>query len=152
VAGWWFSTGTLVSSIIKTDRHDIAEIPTTIRSRPRRSLLKRGSIHIKYSMTGLGKGNLLLEVTGTFNCINPLYYIIYIFHLFSSKGQLKEKKGKWKFLKRWKTRYFTLSGAHMTYNKSDHVSKLYCSCTSNGGYSSSSASLECLDIRINSFG
>lgn len=37
------------------------------------------------------------------------------------KGQLKEKKGKWKFLKRWKTRYFTLSGAHMTYNKSDHV-------------------------------
>ncbi|VDH93475.1 Hypothetical predicted protein [Mytilus galloprovincialis] len=35
-------------------------------------------------------------------------------------GQLKEKKGKWKFLKRWKTRYFTLSGAHMTYNKSDH--------------------------------
>ena len=89
---------------------------------------------------------------GRFNCINTLYYIIYIFRLFSSKGQLKEKKGKWKFLKRWKTRYFTLSGAHMTYNKSDHVSKLYCSCTSNGGYSSSSASLECLDIGINSFG
>jgi len=25
-AGWWFSQGTLVSSIIKTDRHNIAEI------------------------------------------------------------------------------------------------------------------------------
>ncbi|XP_064611222.1 ventricular zone-expressed PH domain-containing protein homolog 1-like isoform X2 [Liolophura sinensis] len=34
-------------------------------------------------------------------------------------GQLKEKKGRWKFLKRWKTRYFTLSGAHITYSKSD---------------------------------
>ncbi|KAK3105302.1 hypothetical protein FSP39_021942 [Pinctada imbricata] len=34
-------------------------------------------------------------------------------------GQLKEKKGRWKFLKRWKTRYFTLSGAQITYNKSD---------------------------------
>ncbi|XP_060066450.1 protein melted-like [Ylistrum balloti] len=33
-------------------------------------------------------------------------------------GQLKEKKGRWKFLKRWKTRYFTLSGAQITYNKS----------------------------------
>jgi hypothetical protein len=26
VAGWWFSPGTLVSSINKTDCHDIAEI------------------------------------------------------------------------------------------------------------------------------
>ncbi|KAK6174822.1 hypothetical protein SNE40_013396 [Patella caerulea] len=34
-------------------------------------------------------------------------------------GQLKEKKGKWKFLKRWKTRYFTLSGGQFTYSKSD---------------------------------
>lgn len=34
-------------------------------------------------------------------------------------GQLKEKKGRWRFLKRWKTRYFTLSGAQITCNKSD---------------------------------
>ena len=37
------------------------------------------------------------------------------------EGQLKEKKGRWKFLKRWKTRYFTLSGAAITYNKKDSV-------------------------------
>ena len=36
-------------------------------------------------------------------------------------GQLKEKKGRWKFLKRWKTRYFTLSGSAITYNKKDMV-------------------------------
>jgi protein melted len=29
------------------------------------------------------------------------------------EGQLKEKKGKWRFFRRWKTRYFTLSGAHL---------------------------------------
>ncbi|XP_005094008.1 ventricular zone-expressed PH domain-containing protein homolog 1 isoform X2 [Aplysia californica] len=34
-------------------------------------------------------------------------------------GQLKEKKGKWKFFKRWKTRYFTLSGGSITYDKSN---------------------------------
>lgn len=34
-------------------------------------------------------------------------------------GQLKEKKGKWKVFKRWKTRYFTLSGGSFTYNKSN---------------------------------
>ncbi|XP_052820257.1 protein melted-like [Mya arenaria] len=32
-------------------------------------------------------------------------------------GQLNEKKGRWKFLKRWKTRYFTLSGSQITYSK-----------------------------------
>ncbi|KAH3823608.1 hypothetical protein DPMN_125417 [Dreissena polymorpha] len=37
---------------------------------------------------------------------------------------LKEKKGRWKFLKRWKTRYFTLSGSQITYSKSDSVSHL----------------------------
>ncbi|XP_074654503.1 ventricular zone-expressed PH domain-containing protein 1-like [Tubulanus polymorphus] len=35
------------------------------------------------------------------------------------EGQLKEKKGRWNFFKRWKTRYFTLSGAQITYSKSD---------------------------------
>lgn len=29
------------------------------------------------------------------------------------EGQLKEKKGKWKFFRRWRTRYFTLSGIHL---------------------------------------
>ncbi|WAR14780.1 MELT-like protein [Mya arenaria] len=35
-------------------------------------------------------------------------------------GQLKEKKGRWKFLKRWKTRYFTLSGSQITYSKNQN--------------------------------
>lgn len=39
------------------------------------------------------------------------------------EGQLKEKKGKWKLFKRWKTRYFTLSGAHLSYKES--VSSTY---------------------------
>lgn len=34
------------------------------------------------------------------------------------EGQLKEKKGRWKFFKRWRTRYFTLSGAHLSYKES----------------------------------
>ncbi|KAL0267786.1 UNVERIFIED_CONTAM: hypothetical protein PYX00_009955 [Menopon gallinae] len=34
------------------------------------------------------------------------------------EGQLKEKKGKWKIFKRWRTRYFTLSGAHLSYKVS----------------------------------
>ena len=44
-----------------------------------------------------------------------------VFHILVFQGQLKEKKGKWKFFKRWKTRYFTLSGAQITYNKNDSV-------------------------------
>lgn len=42
------------------------------------------------------------------------------------EGQLKEKKGRWKIFKRWKTRYFTLSGATITYNKKDSVSTQLC--------------------------
>ncbi|XP_026681202.1 protein melted [Diaphorina citri] len=34
------------------------------------------------------------------------------------EGQLKEKKGRWKIFKRWRTRYFTLSGAHLSYKGS----------------------------------
>ena len=30
------------------------------------------------------------------------------------QGVMKEKKGKWKMFKRWRTKYFTLSGAHLT--------------------------------------
>lgn len=33
------------------------------------------------------------------------------------EGQLKEKKGKWKIFKRWKTRYFTLSGTAISCRK-----------------------------------
>ncbi|KRZ89784.1 Protein melted -like protein [Trichinella sp. T8] len=31
------------------------------------------------------------------------------------EGQLKEKRGRWKFLKRWRTKYFTLSSASLSY-------------------------------------
>ncbi|XP_054287445.1 protein melted-like isoform X1 [Macrosteles quadrilineatus] len=34
------------------------------------------------------------------------------------EGQLKEKKGRWKIFRRWRTRYFTLSGAHLSYKGS----------------------------------
>lgn len=30
------------------------------------------------------------------------------------EGQLKEKKGKWRLFRRWRTRYFTLSHAHLS--------------------------------------
>ena len=34
------------------------------------------------------------------------------------EGQLKEKKGgKWKIFKKWKSRYFTLNGARLTYKE-----------------------------------
>ncbi|KAL7045725.1 hypothetical protein ACKWTF_002314 [Chironomus riparius] len=35
------------------------------------------------------------------------------------EGQLKEKKGKWRLFKRWRTRYFTLSGAHLSCKNSN---------------------------------
>ena len=34
------------------------------------------------------------------------------------EGQLKEKKNKWLIFRRWRTRYFTLSGAHLSYRES----------------------------------
>lgn len=33
------------------------------------------------------------------------------------EGQLKEKKNKWLIFRRWRTRYFTLSGAHLSYRE-----------------------------------
>jgi len=34
------------------------------------------------------------------------------------EGQLKEKKNKWFIFRSWRTRYFTLSGAHLSYRQS----------------------------------
>uniref|UniRef100_A0AC34GFM0 PH domain-containing protein n=1 Tax=Panagrolaimus sp. ES5 TaxID=591445 RepID=A0AC34GFM0_9BILA len=36
------------------------------------------------------------------------------------EGQLKEKRGKWKFFKRWHTKYFTLSSAALTYSENTY--------------------------------
>lgn len=33
------------------------------------------------------------------------------------QGQLKEKRAKWKLFRRWRTRYFTLSGTNMSYRE-----------------------------------
>ncbi|KAE9416852.1 hypothetical protein Angca_006552 [Angiostrongylus cantonensis] len=35
------------------------------------------------------------------------------------EGQLKEKKGRWRFLRRWHTKYFTLSSAALTYSSEE---------------------------------
>ena len=41
------------------------------------------------------------------------------------EGQLKEKKGgKWSIFKKWKSRYFTLSGAKLSYKDSVNSSNL----------------------------
>lgn len=37
------------------------------------------------------------------------------------QGQLKEKHGKWKFLRRWHKRVFTLTGSNIVYFKKDMV-------------------------------
>lgn len=37
------------------------------------------------------------------------------------QGQLKEKHGKWKFLRRWHKRLFTLTGGSIVYFKKDMV-------------------------------
>lgn len=59
-----------------------------------------------------------------FLCSNPLK----INELFTEKplieGQLKEKHGKWKFLKRWHKRFFTLNAGSITYFKKDMVRKI----------------------------
>uniref|UniRef100_A0A158P6Z8 PH domain-containing protein n=1 Tax=Angiostrongylus cantonensis TaxID=6313 RepID=A0A158P6Z8_ANGCA len=50
------------------------------------------------------------------------------------EGQLKEKKGRWRFLRRWHTKYFTLSSAALTYSSEEAVS-------------SSSAVVPAIDLR-----
>ena len=54
----------------------------------------------------------------------PVVFLKSSFCYFGVTGQLKEKKGRWKFFKRWKTRYFTLSGATITFSKKDSVGVL----------------------------
>ena len=42
------------------------------------------------------------------------------------EGQLKEKKGgKWKIFKKWKSRYFTLSGAKLTYQETVSCERIF---------------------------
>lgn len=38
------------------------------------------------------------------------------------EGKLKEKQVRWKFIKRWKTRYFTLAGNQLLFQKGKCVS------------------------------
>lgn len=38
------------------------------------------------------------------------------------EGKLKEKQVRWKFIKRWKTRYFTLAGNQLLFQKGKSVS------------------------------
>jgi len=41
------------------------------------------------------------------------------------EGQLKEKKGgKWKIFKKWKSRYFTLSGARLAYKEGSNEGRI----------------------------
>lgn len=43
---------------------------------------------------------------------------------FNLQGILKEKKGRWTFLRRWKSRYFTLAGPYLTYKSVGAVMSL----------------------------
>lgn len=43
------------------------------------------------------------------------------------EGQLKEKKGRWRLFRRWRTRYFTLSGAHLSCKGSVSIFLIYIS-------------------------
>ncbi|KAK2538535.1 Veph1 [Columba guinea] len=40
------------------------------------------------------------------------------------EGKLKEKQVRWKFIKRWKTRYFTLAGNQLLFRKGKSLSKV----------------------------
>lgn len=37
------------------------------------------------------------------------------------EGKLKEKQVRWKFIKRWKTRYFTLAGNQLLFRRGKSV-------------------------------
>ncbi|CAL2034954.1 unnamed protein product [Caenorhabditis brenneri] len=53
------------------------------------------------------------------SCTNPDKVKYFVQEIGADKvleGQLKEKKGRWRFLKRWNTKYFTLSSAALNYS------------------------------------
>uniref|UniRef100_A0A915PYT4 PH domain-containing protein n=1 Tax=Setaria digitata TaxID=48799 RepID=A0A915PYT4_9BILA len=58
--------------------------------------------------------NIVLQKWSCFSCNHPERARTILRpdspHLPVLEGQLKEKRGRWKFLKRWHTKYFTLSG------------------------------------------
>lgn len=39
------------------------------------------------------------------------------------EGKLKEKQVRWKFIKRWKTRYFTLAGNQLLFRRGKSVGR-----------------------------
>lgn len=55
-------------------------------------------------------------------CSNPEKAIDLLNEKTLIQGQLKEKHGKWKFLRRWRTRLYTLTGGNIVYFKKDMVS------------------------------
>ncbi len=54
-------------------------------------------------------------------CSNPDKAIDLLTEKTLIQGQLKEKHGKWKFLRRWRTRLYTLTGGSIVYFKKDMV-------------------------------
>ncbi|EAA04616.4 AGAP007472-PA [Anopheles gambiae str. PEST] len=65
---------------------------------------------------GPGQGDLEVLQWGCFLCHHPEKAIGFLHGNNQPviEGQLKEKKGKWRLFRRWRTRYFTLSGAHLS--------------------------------------
>lgn len=63
--------------------------------------------------------NAIANVWGCFLCNHPDRACEYMQNEPVIEGQLKEKKGKWKLFKRWRTRYFTLSGLQLSYREVD---------------------------------
>ncbi|KAH9415028.1 Pleckstrin y domain [Dermatophagoides pteronyssinus] len=60
------------------------------------------------------KFNAIMQLWGCFLCNHPDKATGFLKNSEPViEGQLKEKKGKWKFFRRWRTRYFTLSGIHL---------------------------------------
>ena len=62
--------------------------------------------------------NALVQIWGCFLCNHPDKATGFLKNNEPViEGQLKEKKGKWKLFRRWRTRYFTLSGIHLSYRE-----------------------------------
>uniref|UniRef100_T1KIX5 PH domain-containing protein n=1 Tax=Tetranychus urticae TaxID=32264 RepID=T1KIX5_TETUR len=63
--------------------------------------------------------NALANIWGCFLCNHPDRAIEFLQNSEPViEGQLKEKKGKWKLFRRWRTHYFTLSGLNLSYRES----------------------------------